>query len=523
MELEAAKNALEKAELNLNDKIEQLLEIDIEKSALLLKSLELKEDNLSLLNVNQVKEALNKVKILVLESFNKEIELDFYKDDSFKTNKLYNAVRAKASLDLSKLQEENKMSNFNLEDPIINDDHIDLYSRYSNVCLKRIKEELNLAEDNYNDMFDKLTKSLSLLATHENHLVKSYNILDQELWDTHWFSYNSAVANIHSNIELANNLLSDCDLFDIKLNPNLLGIKIYTGLLKSQAQLDNIKSISEVLIRDINENSNNFDDISLNKMISDSAGNSFENSGNSSGVGSPDSTDSNNGSCKAIEGLSKSHEDIREILSSIEDKEITASQTDLFIEILQTFKELVETLEETDVNGVRNLLYKLLPSIIEDDSSKNKKLKEEINLILDLINGSQDDKEDVERQRINFDSYLIADDDLVIPSAHSTGKAGKVFRLLEVDNRLFVPTNTHIRVLVTSADVLHSWAVPSLDIKVDACPGRLNQVFLFVKREGVFYGQCSELCGVNHGFMPIVVQAVNQDDYLSWVGKRLCS
>ena len=118
--------------------------------------------------------------------------------------------------------------------------------------------------------------------------------------------------------------------------------------------------------------SNNFDDISLNKMISDSTGNSFENSGNSSGAGSPDSTDSNNGSDKAIEGLSKSHEDIREILSSIEDKEITASQTDLFIEILQTFKELVETLEETDVNGVRNLLYKLLPSIIEDDSSKIK-------------------------------------------------------------------------------------------------------------------------------------------------------
>ena len=79
---------------------------------------------------------------------------------------------------------------------------------------------------------------------------------------------------------------------------------------------------------------------------------------------------------------------IREILSSIEDKEITAFQTDLFFEILQTFKELVETLEETDVNGVRNLLYKLLPSIIEDDSSKNKKIKEEINLILDLINGS---------------------------------------------------------------------------------------------------------------------------------------
>ena len=69
-----------------------------------------------------------------------------------------------------------------------------------------------------------------------------------------------------------------CDLFDIKLNPNLLGIKINTEVSKSQAQLDNIKSISEVLIRDINNNSNNFDDISLNKMISDSAGDSFENS-----------------------------------------------------------------------------------------------------------------------------------------------------------------------------------------------------------------------------------------------------
>nr|YP_009364851.1 cytochrome c oxidase subunit 2 [Fucus distichus]ARI50039.1 cytochrome c oxidase subunit 2 [Fucus distichus] len=524
LELELAKNALEKAQLNLNDKIEQLIEVDIEKSTLLLKSLELKEDHLSLSNINQVKEDISKVKTLVLESFNKEIELDLYKDDSFKTNKLYSVVKAKASLDLSKLQKENKVSDLNLEDPIINnDDHIDQYSRYGKVCLKRIKEELSLAEDNYNDMFDKLTKSLSLLAMHENHLVKSYNILDQKLWDMHWFSYNSAVNNINSNIESANNLLSDCDLFDIKLNPNFLGIKIYTELLRSQAELDNIKSISEVLARDINKNSNTFDNIYLNEMSSDNSGNPLDNSGSSSGLGSPDSTDSNNGSDKAIDGLSKSHEDIREILSSIEDKEITASQTDLFIDILQTFKELVETLEETDVNGVRNLLYKLLPSIIEDNSSKNKKIKEEINLILDLINGSQDNNEDAERQRINFDSYLIADDDLVIPSAHSTGKAGKVFRLLEVDNRLFVPTNTHIRVLVTSADVLHSWAVPSLGIKVDACPGRLNQVFLFVKREGVFYGQCSELCGVNHGFMPIVVQAVNQDDYLSWVGKRLCS
>jgi heme/copper-type cytochrome/quinol oxidase subunit 2 len=67
-------------------------------------------------------------------------------------------------------------------------------------------------------------------------------------------------------------------------------------------------------------------------------------------------------------------------------------------------------------------------------------------------------------------------------------------RLLEVDNRLILPVNTHIRVIVTAADVLHSWAIPSFGLKVDACPGRLNQTSLFIKREGTYYGQCSEIC-----------------------------
>lgn len=83
------------------------------------------------------------------------------------------------------------------------------------------------------------------------------------------------------------------------------------------------------------------------------------------------------------------------------------------------------------------------------------------------------------------------------------------FRLLEVDNRLTVPTQQVIRILVTSSDVLHSWAVPSLGIKLDACPGRLNEWRFEVERAGVFYGQCSEICGVLHGFMPIVVEALN--------------
>ena len=95
------------------------------------------------------------------------------------------------------------------------------------------------------------------------------------------------------------------------------------------------------------------------------------------------------------------------------------------------------------------------------------------------------------------------------------------FRLLEVDNRVKLPVNVHIRVLVSSADVLHSWAVPSLGIKIDACPGRLNQVSLFLIRKGVFYGQCSEICGVNHAFIPIVVESLSEESYMNWVKTSL--
>lgn len=96
-----------------------------------------------------------------------------------------------------------------------------------------------------------------------------------------------------------------------------------------------------------------------------------------------------------------------------------------------------------------------------------------------------------------FDSYMLSDDELV------AGQGLSAYRLLTVDNHLFIPTEMNVRAMVTAADVLHSWAIPSLGIKLDACPGRLNQTSLFIKREGLYYGQCSELCGVNHGFMPI--------------------
>jgi heme/copper-type cytochrome/quinol oxidase subunit 2 len=91
------------------------------------------------------------------------------------------------------------------------------------------------------------------------------------------------------------------------------------------------------------------------------------------------------------------------------------------------------------------------------------------------------------------------------------------FRLLEVDNRVVLPTATHVRLLVTSADVLHSWAIPSFGIKIDACPGRLSQGSLLIKRQGVYYGQCSEICGLNHGFMPIVIKATAVDTFLFWI------
>jgi len=110
-------------------------------------------------------------------------------------------------------------------------------------------------------------------------------------------------------------------------------------------------------------------------------------------------------------------------------------------------------------------------------------------------------------ESIEFDSYMIPESDLELGQ----------FRLLDVDNKVVVPTDTHIRLIVTASDVIHSFAVPSLGIKIDAVPGRLNQTSILAERTGTFYGQCSEICGVWHGFMPIAIEAVSVQDYLAWV------
>jgi cytochrome c oxidase subunit 2 len=92
-------------------------------------------------------------------------------------------------------------------------------------------------------------------------------------------------------------------------------------------------------------------------------------------------------------------------------------------------------------------------------------------------------------------------------------------RLLATDNRVVLPVDTNIRLLITADDVLHSWAVPAFGVKTDAVPGRLNETWVRIEREGTYYGQCSELCGINHGFMPIAVEAVSKEAFAAWVEK----
>jgi cytochrome c oxidase subunit 2 len=110
--------------------------------------------------------------------------------------------------------------------------------------------------------------------------------------------------------------------------------------------------------------------------------------------------------------------------------------------------------------------------------------------------------------------------DYILNGPEESIKIDSYMVLLEVDERILLPENLSIRVLVTSRDVIHSWAVPSLGIKMDACPGRLNQVGMYIRRKGVYFGQCSELCGINHAFMPIVVEAVSIRDYREWISLK---
>lgn len=109
-----------------------------------------------------------------------------------------------------------------------------------------------------------------------------------------------------------------------------------------------------------------------------------------------------------------------------------------------------------------------------------------------------------------FDSYIVNTDQLL---------EGQL-RLLEVDRRIVLPTEAQIRLIITGADVIHAWAVPSLGVKIDAVPGRLNQVGILIQQPGIYRGMCSELCGSLHAFMPIVIEAIPKGDYTAWAEKQ---
>nr|YP_009689197.1 cytochrome c oxidase subunit 2 [Pseudoregma bambucicola]QEL51999.1 cytochrome c oxidase subunit 2 [Pseudoregma bambucicola] len=106
---------------------------------------------------------------------------------------------------------------------------------------------------------------------------------------------------------------------------------------------------------------------------------------------------------------------------------------------------------------------------------------------------------------IEFESYMI------------NNKKNENFRLIEVDNKMIIPFKMNIRLLITSEDVIHSWTIPSLGIKIDAIPGRMNQSNIMANRPGMFFGQCSEICGINHSFMPIQMESINMNKFIYWL------
>nr|CBL58287.1 cytochrome c oxidase subunit 2 [Tanytarsus aboensis] len=112
---------------------------------------------------------------------------------------------------------------------------------------------------------------------------------------------------------------------------------------------------------------------------------------------------------------------------------------------------------------------------------------------------------------IEFDSYMIPSNEM----------SEENFRLLDVDNRIILPINNQIRILVTATDVIHSWTIPSLGVKIDANPGRLNQTNFYINRPGLYFGQCSEICGANHSFMPIVIESTPSNFFINWIKKMI--
>nr|YP_010990606.1 cytochrome c oxidase subunit II [Suva longipenna]WOW98933.1 cytochrome c oxidase subunit II [Suva longipenna] len=114
-------------------------------------------------------------------------------------------------------------------------------------------------------------------------------------------------------------------------------------------------------------------------------------------------------------------------------------------------------------------------------------------------------------------TYEYSDSKQIEMESYMEKKESESFRLLDVDNHTILPMLTKIRMIISSTDVLHSWTVPTIGVKMDAVPGRLNQTMISIDKPGLFYGQCSEICGTNHSFMPITIESINMNNFIKWI------
>lgn len=194
---------------------------------------------------------------------------------------------------------------------------------------------------------------------------------------------------------------------------------------------------------------------------------------------------------------------------------IMITSTVLYILISITFKKLNNRilLEGQMIELIWTLIPAALLVVIAIPSLKILYLLEEINkpLISFKAIGHQWywSYEYSDFNKIEFDSYI----------KQSNSILDRESRLLEVDNRITLPFNTKSRILVSSLDVIHSWTIPSIGIKIDGTPGRINQGRILLTRPGVFYGQCSEICGANHRFIPITIESININSFINWIKK----
>ena len=507
-ELEETKISVNLAESRLSRVGGKLLEAELNQSKALIEVLKAESNNSESLN-NEINHVAG-LELGIAEAIYIKAKNNFEADGS----KISELVLRRAEKGLLEAKTKGVATNYLdsfLKNNFENLDSDKFISDYAELCVMNTTEELIDAEKDYEKASRLLEKAKSILEKVTFDLSKDY---DNPYLETLRYLHKHTSLSLDNSLKQLEVTKAEFSPLDVKLKPGLLQSKSYKEVVLAKAELANIKwlaaRVAKTLDIPLTEEAKPFNVQFSHLNVGDSLkeNNAYVEGGDSSFDASGD------------KGPSKSKEEIKEILSKLDDIKFSQTSDGFKEKFTHIFSELLKTLDSSEYAKLEPLVNKVLGLMIAEEDDTNQELRRYLGYIRSEMAPFQEDEE---VESINFDSYLIADDDLVIPEPGGTGKAGKVFRLLEVDNRLFVPTNTHIRLLVTSADVLHSWAVPSLGIKVDACPGRLNQVFLFVKREGVFYGQCSELCGVNHGFMPIVVQAVSQDEYLTWVGKRLCS